>query len=184
MIARPRLALARSHLLHPVAGPRWLAIGDAASSFDPLSSQGIAKALRAGLRAADVIRTGRDEAYGQQIAAEFERYLETREHFYRIEARWPQHPFWNRRHGKITLHPTQTLCCAALEHVSRLQMHMPVGDLELLARLCQRPRRAHELVTEFRSLVGTAYSDSRIIRTMQYLLESGVLEHNHNITYP
>ena len=180
MIARPRVALARSQLLHPVAGARWLAIGDAASSFDPLSSQGIAKALRTGLRAADVIRTGQVEAYAQQIAAEFEHYLETREHYYRMEARWPRSPFWNSRHGKITLHPTQTLQCIRLEQVSQLRMHMPVGDLERLALLCPQPRPAHELVTEFRSLVATTYSDSRIIRTLQYLVESGVLEHSRS----
>ena len=47
---------ASSCACHPVAGERWLAVGDAAMAFDPLSSMGISKALRMGLAAADVIQ--------------------------------------------------------------------------------------------------------------------------------
>jgi flavin-dependent dehydrogenase len=40
-----------------VAGPGWLAVGDAALSFDPLSSQGVLFALYSGIRAAEAIAT-------------------------------------------------------------------------------------------------------------------------------
>jgi flavin-dependent dehydrogenase len=43
---------ARSQRLEPVCGPGWLAVDDAAMAFDPLASQGIAKALDHGTRAA------------------------------------------------------------------------------------------------------------------------------------
>jgi flavin-dependent dehydrogenase len=45
VVVRP----AQSGHLAPVAGDDWLAVGDAAAGFDPLSSQGIAKALRSGI---------------------------------------------------------------------------------------------------------------------------------------
>jgi flavin-dependent dehydrogenase len=38
-----------------VAGDSWLAVGDAASTFDPLSSQGIVKVLRSGVCASYAI---------------------------------------------------------------------------------------------------------------------------------
>jgi flavin-dependent dehydrogenase len=50
--AIPETCLARpasSHMLRPVHGEGWLAVGDAASAFDPLSAQGIVKALRSGV---------------------------------------------------------------------------------------------------------------------------------------
>jgi flavin-dependent dehydrogenase len=43
---RPRVLAAGTALLQPVAGPGWFAVGDAAWSCDPLSSSGIANALR------------------------------------------------------------------------------------------------------------------------------------------
>lgn len=42
----PTMRPAGSSLLVPCAGPRWFAIGDAASTLQPLSSAGIAKGLR------------------------------------------------------------------------------------------------------------------------------------------
>src|SRR5438445_13201257 len=44
---------AHSALLQPFAGPAWFAVGDAACSFDPLSSQGLLNALYTGLAAAE-----------------------------------------------------------------------------------------------------------------------------------
>ncbi len=46
---------APSFLLDKAAGNGWLAVGDAASTYDPISSQGIYKALSDGLQAANVI---------------------------------------------------------------------------------------------------------------------------------
>ena len=62
----------------------WLAVGDAASRFDPLSSLGIAKALRSGIFASYASGdwlTRADAAglrrYRLYIRKEFNRYLET-----------------------------------------------------------------------------------------------------------
>ncbi|HJQ27136.1 MAG TPA: tryptophan 7-halogenase [Blastocatellia bacterium] len=95
-----------SRRLDPVAGDDWLAVGDAASRFDPLSSQGIIKALRSGVFASYAIGdwlTRGDEAglrrYHRFVLAEFKSYEETRAKYYREEQRWPTSEFWRRRHG-------------------------------------------------------------------------------------
>ena len=48
----PRLVTACSSRAAGAAGDDWIAIGDAAAAFDPLSSQGVAWALESGLMAA------------------------------------------------------------------------------------------------------------------------------------
>ena len=45
---------ARTQRLDAPAGDSWLAVGDAAMSFDPLSSEGISKGLEWGTKAAAV----------------------------------------------------------------------------------------------------------------------------------
>jgi len=95
---------ADSRRLDVVAGDDWLAAGDAASRFDPLSSQGILKALRSGVFAAyaigDFLTRGDDTGmrrYRTFIEAEFHAYAETRAQFYGEEQRWPESEFWRRR---------------------------------------------------------------------------------------
>ena len=46
---------AHSARVEPVAGRDWLAVGVAATAFDPLAARGIAHALESGLRAGDVV---------------------------------------------------------------------------------------------------------------------------------
>jgi flavin-dependent dehydrogenase len=96
---------ARSRSLEPAAGDGWLAVGDAACTFDPLSSQGVAKALRSGVFAAyaagDLLAKGDGAGmarYRRFVADEFAGYLRTRAAYYAAEARWPRHAFWRRRH--------------------------------------------------------------------------------------
>lgn len=95
---------ARSHCLDTVCGARWVAVGDAASSWDPLSSAGILKALRTGKLGAfavlDAIRgvEGGFAKYRRLVAAEYVRYQQDRREVYRMEQRWSRSPFWQRRH--------------------------------------------------------------------------------------
>jgi len=96
---------AQSQRLTQVTGPGWVAAGDAASTFDPLSSQGILKALRSGKLASFVavdFLEGRVESlqrYENLVAGEFQQYLAGRTWYYRQERRWPDSPFWSRRHS-------------------------------------------------------------------------------------
>jgi flavin-dependent dehydrogenase len=105
--------LAATSLLEPVAGRGWLAVGDAASCFDPISAQGIHKAFANAIAAAEVIACGNDtgetrtQSYQAQIHHDFENYLRVRQHFYDIEKRWPLSSFWADRQRPVTLPPSR-----------------------------------------------------------------------------
>jgi flavin-dependent dehydrogenase len=97
---------AASRRLEPAAGANWLAVGDSASRFDPLSSQGIVKALRSGTfgsyAISDLLTRGDNsglERYRRYVSEEFESYAEVRTKYYREEQRWPLSEFWRRRHA-------------------------------------------------------------------------------------
>lgn len=98
-----RARAAPSSLLDQVVGDGWLAAGDTAASFDPISSQGIRKALSDGIRAGEAIAAyfcGNDaklsECQSETIQG-FQRFARGRTHFYRLENRWPNAPFWTAR---------------------------------------------------------------------------------------
>jgi flavin-dependent dehydrogenase len=84
-------------------GAGWIAVGDAASIVDPLSSAGVLKALRSGSEAATAIAEhlgGQPFAlrkYAQRNSNEFRSYLRIRRRQYSIESRWQQETFWSRR---------------------------------------------------------------------------------------
>jgi flavin-dependent dehydrogenase len=89
---------------HDATSLPLLAVGDAASCFDPVSGQGIVKALRSGVFAsyavADFLTHG-DAAglarYRALMRREFAAYRQTLADFYALERRWPDRPFWQRR---------------------------------------------------------------------------------------
>jgi flavin-dependent dehydrogenase len=93
-----------SRRLEPAAGDGWLAVGDAAAVFDPLSSSGILKALRSGIFAGyaigDLLTRGDArglERYRRLGREEFASYSNLRARHYAAEGRWPESPFWRRR---------------------------------------------------------------------------------------
>jgi len=102
--AGPLIRAAHSQRLSDFGGEGWLAAGDAACTFDPLSSQGILKALRTGKIASFAAIDGLEDRgasslarYEGLLAAEYSQYLETRAWFYGQERRWPESAFWARR---------------------------------------------------------------------------------------
>jgi flavin-dependent dehydrogenase len=100
---------APSFVLDQVAGNGWLAVGDAASAYDPISSQGIYKALSDGSRAGEAIAAslhGSDIRLGEyrlSIASRFQQYLANRNFFYGLEQRWPKSDFWTRRQARTAV---------------------------------------------------------------------------------
>ncbi|MDJ0835091.1 MAG: tryptophan 7-halogenase [Acidobacteriota bacterium] len=98
----PMIKPAPSFRLDRAARSNWLAVGDAASAFDPISSQGIYKALLTGLEAAEAIQNHRhgDETalgtYCRKIEDLHREYLQNRAYFYNMEQRF-QTPFWTAR---------------------------------------------------------------------------------------
>ena len=103
--ARAGFVAAHSAQLVPCSGEGWLATGDAAVSFDPLSSQGLFNALYTGLAAAEAADrhlSGAADAltdYGGAIADIWNGYLAQLAHWYGAEPRWADRPFWRRRLG-------------------------------------------------------------------------------------
>lgn len=94
---------ARTRWSEPAFGAGWLAVGDAAFSYDPISSQGIEKGLKQGLEAVPAILDGLQGGSGElerfvaDGKSQFRAYLMTRERFYSQVRRWPGSEFWNRR---------------------------------------------------------------------------------------
>ena len=99
----PFTAPAHGSWLDPPCGDGWLAVGDAAIAFDPLSSQGMLTALFGGLAAGRAIDAwlggdaGAMHAYRERVAAIRAAYERNCDESYRLEPRWAERPFWARR---------------------------------------------------------------------------------------
>ncbi|MGY3437039.1 MULTISPECIES: glycine oxidase maturase GoxB [unclassified Marinovum] len=99
----PKLASAATTWLAPCAGSNWLAVGDAAAAFDPLSSHGMTTALWTGAQAAKAaFALRRDDpeparAYCDAVAQGVADFLAARAGFYGHESRFASAPFWQRR---------------------------------------------------------------------------------------
>jgi flavin-dependent dehydrogenase len=102
-VAELHVRTARTQRLDQPIGDGWLAVGDAAMSYDPLSSEGISKGLEWGKKAAAVAAAlcrgdpAPSQAYQDEIGRTFAGYLVTRYRYYAAEKRWPDAPFWRRR---------------------------------------------------------------------------------------
>ena len=94
---------ANSTKLEQVAGQQWAALGDAAISFDPLSSQGMFNAMASAMQLKEIIKQigFTDELtkiYSHQIDQIWQHYLNHKRLFYQAETRWKSSGFWKRRH--------------------------------------------------------------------------------------
>ncbi|MDH6129902.1 tryptophan 7-halogenase [Kitasatospora sp. GP82] len=102
--AVPRRAPAHSSHLDTPTGAGWIAVGDAATAFDPISSQGILTALYTGMAGASAVHAhlnGDDGAlasYRSNVAALLAAYRRNHHAVYALERRWADRPFWQRRH--------------------------------------------------------------------------------------
>ncbi|WP_051966410.1 LodA/GoxA family CTQ-dependent oxidase [Kitasatospora mediocidica] len=99
MAIPPRTPL--QHLKLSPTGDGWLAVGDAATAFDPISSQGILTALHTGLTGALALHahlTGDPTALPSYRTTLQPSSPPTTATTYTAEPRWPTHPFWSRRH--------------------------------------------------------------------------------------
>lgn len=85
-------------------GEGWIAVGDAAAAYDPLSGCGIVHALRSGIVAA--FATGDRLSHGQStglaryqamLRSQIAQFETSRRRQYGLETRWSESPFWQRR---------------------------------------------------------------------------------------
>ncbi len=107
-----RVWSAGSFALDHAGRPGLLAVGDAAQTRDPLSSQGISSAMRDAESAASLLAA----SFGDDLSSAIEvhekgrrrqliQYLKDRYLYYRAETRWPERAFWRRRHDLGLLLP-------------------------------------------------------------------------------
>jgi flavin-dependent dehydrogenase len=99
----PQMRTANSSRLRQVVGDSWLAVGDSAAAYDPLSSQGILLAIGTAIESSQAILkhlAGDEKAfttYAHFIDGMFQTYLLHLIQYYDIEQRFPDSPFWKRR---------------------------------------------------------------------------------------
>jgi flavin-dependent dehydrogenase len=94
--------------LHTAYGEGWIAAGDAAAAYDPLSGCGIVQALRSGIVAAfatgDMLCHGQSAGlvrYATMLRAQVSNFKQVKTAQYAREARWNEHPFWQRRQRTV-----------------------------------------------------------------------------------
>jgi flavin-dependent dehydrogenase len=91
-------------------GPQgFLAVGDALQAFDPLSSQGVWRAMASGVQAGQLLSYALANAkldtdqqsfvarYNQSQAQVWDQYCQSYTQFYAAEHRWIDDPFWSQR---------------------------------------------------------------------------------------
>ena len=109
LIIPPRIFPAYSQVITDTTLKNWIPAGEAASSFDPLSSMGIGYAMLSGIHAAQVAHNVLKSdgnflpLYINDSIRNFYQYLQNRRRFYRYEKRWGESLFWKRRHELVIL---------------------------------------------------------------------------------
>jgi flavin-dependent dehydrogenase len=183
---------AHTQSLYPCYGQRWLAIGDAATSFDPLSSQGICKGLEDGQLAAAAVRGNLDgeadalEGFAKDVQRRFLVYLALRHVYYNQEKRWPERAFWRRRSNQawtqamLWLEPTEWIEPRRRPNdreVEEMQLVTPSIDFERLDEMIAGGCSAKEAVTRYKSIAPQS-PDQEIIVALQLLLEAASPSHH------
>lgn len=99
---RPLHALdAGSSRLIAFSGEGWIACGDAAMSFDPISGQGIFSALHSGMKSGQAVAASlggnveKLDEYARQMDDVWRIYRKRAQAVYRSERRWVDEPFWS-----------------------------------------------------------------------------------------
>jgi flavin-dependent dehydrogenase len=97
---------ANSEKTATVCGNNWIAVGDAAVAFDPLSSQGISTALKMGIAAANAVFSKFSDdsneglvRYEKRCNDLFSDYLVQRQKYYASVATWAAADFWKTNSG-------------------------------------------------------------------------------------
>ena len=103
LIAQPQFIAADTSILEQTYGEQWLAVGDAAMTYDPIASHGMMMAIVSGRDAANAIAqhfSSQNKAlktYDTLLWTAFHAYLKQRKAFYRAERRFEESEYWKRR---------------------------------------------------------------------------------------
>jgi flavin-dependent dehydrogenase len=98
-----RVAPASTTIRTELKGEDWVAIGDAAATYDPLAGFGVVAALSKGAAVArlllgEVSVSAAADAYVETELESFRDYLAMRAKIYGRERRWQDNAFWKERH--------------------------------------------------------------------------------------
>lgn len=97
----PDVAYVESAFSERMSGDGWIAIGDAAMTFDPLSSHGLTSAIEQGIELAEILLGGTDpsaiSAFDSNRLSLFEKYQSQRVQFYSSVHRFSGQTFWQNR---------------------------------------------------------------------------------------
>jgi flavin-dependent dehydrogenase len=185
-----RVRRASTSRLDRAAGDGWIAVGDAASAYDPLSAEGVCKAIESGLRGGDAVGahlTGNNAAlanHAARVDVDFQHYLRERARYYGVETRWPGSLFWQRRRAPdpeslpLALDPrafvvaVQGAPAAAFAAAEGLLAH---ADAAWLATMCAEPLAAHELLARFKARGPLPVPDRSLIAALQLLIAGGAM---------
>ncbi|MEX2587473.1 MAG: FAD-dependent oxidoreductase [Actinomycetota bacterium] len=100
-----RVLSVQSSVRARLCGPGWLAVGEAAASFDPLSGMGVLSAMSQGLYAGGAVARHLDgdldapDEAARRFHETFLRYRAERIRYYAQERRFGRSGFWGRRLG-------------------------------------------------------------------------------------
>lgn len=177
-----RVVPAYSSSLNQYSGEAWVACGDAAVSFDPLSSSGIPNALASGIQAAIVaanhvlVNEDTSSAYAAALSQDVQQYLNTHQQYYATEKRWPDQVFWQRRQGRVSLDPEACFSHPQLEQriEQASSVHLMSGMLAGLKRECREGRPMHEVVRAFKAKHDSV-PDQKIILALQDLMQGSAV---------
>ncbi len=99
----PKITAAHSQIMSNCSGDAWLAVGDAASCYDPLSALGMFKSLQSGLYASYAIYDYNQgnplgvKKYEAIMQSTYSNYMQKKANYYAKEVRFADNPFWQRR---------------------------------------------------------------------------------------
>ena len=98
----PHARMSNGSILQKVIGHKWLAVGDASITFDPVSSHGILTAITNSMVAANLIadhlntKNTNFESYKKKLVTDFYKYILKRNYYYNLEKRWIDMAFWKQ----------------------------------------------------------------------------------------
>jgi len=180
---KPKAFSCFSSRLQQVGGKNWVAVGDAATSHDPLSSTGIPHAIGTGVDGAIVAANSLFsngellESFQHSIHGNFLQYLRTHWQYYKRETRWPESLFWKRRTTPIFIDPNSTLkrVAPSTKTIFCSLASMPTRYSERLYEGCQPGLSTHQIVRSFANIY-PQIPDQTIILGFQELVASGLVE--------
>jgi flavin-dependent dehydrogenase len=172
--------------LTPDPSPRIYTVGDAAFALDPLAGNGVARAIRSGIEAAetiDQVLSGKPSRQSPTVDR-VSKALKRRARYYSIEDRWPDAPFWLRRRAAdwaaapLTLAPTTLLRWDGRsfesERLAKVEALLPRRSITVALELLREWQPACKVLRELRKQAPV--EDRQLLVGLQLLVQHAYIE--------